>query len=104
LSCYWQGVEIDRSTKTKKIVKRYTPFSYRSDAASAFDRLFKLFRNKKIVLSYSSNGFPDLDELVEAMRKYKKRVDVFTKPHRYHFGTHTSVTRSETLEYLIVGQ
>lgn len=104
LSCYWEGVEIDHSTKTKKIVKRHTPFSYRSEALEAFDHLFRMFRNKKIVLSYSSNGFPDLDALEGMMRKYKASVRVFTKAHRYHFGTHAAVERAETTEYLIVGQ
>jgi DNA adenine methylase/adenine-specific DNA-methyltransferase len=104
LSCYWQGVEIDYSTKTKKIVKRYTPFSYRSEAVEAFDRLFKIMRNKKIVLSYSSNAFPDLQELVSLMKRYKQTVQVFTKAHRYHFGTHNAVKRAETTEYLLVGQ
>jgi DNA adenine methylase/adenine-specific DNA-methyltransferase len=104
LSCYWEGVEIDYSTKTKKIVKRHTPFSYRSEAMEAFDHLFRIFRNKMIVLSYSSNGFPDLDALEGMMRKYKASVQVFTKAHRYHFGTHAAVERAETTEYLIVGQ
>jgi len=68
LSCYWEGIEIDYSTKTKKIVKRHTPFSYRSEAVDAFTRLFHAFRTKKIVLSYSSNGFPDLQVLERLMK------------------------------------
>lgn len=104
LSCYWQGVEIDYSTKTKKISKRYTPFSYRSEALEAFERLFRLLKNKKIVLSYSDNGFPDLETLEQLMKRFKNSVRIFAKPHRYHFGTHAAVKRSETIEYLIVGQ
>jgi len=104
LSCYWKDVEIDYSTKTKKIVKRQTPFSYRSEALDAFDRMFRLFRNQKIVLSYSSNGFPDLKELEQIMGKYKSSISTFSKPHRYHFGNHASVERSKTIEYLLVGE
>jgi DNA adenine methylase/adenine-specific DNA-methyltransferase len=104
LSCYWQGVEIDYSTKTKKIAKRYTPFSYRSEALEAFERLFRLLKNKKIVLSYSNNGFPDLETLEQLMKRFKNSVRIFAKPHRYHFGTHAAVKRAETVEYLIVGQ
>lgn len=103
LSCYWDGLEIDHNTKVKKIPKRFTPFSYRRTAIDAFDRLFRQFQQKIIVLSYSSNGFPDLGTLEELMAKYKRRVTTHQRPHRYHFGTHSSVSRSIVDEYLIVG-
>ena len=45
-------------TKVKKIEKPYTPFSYRKTATAAFDRLFRMYRDSIIVLSYSSNGYP----------------------------------------------
>lgn len=104
LSCYWTGVRIMENTKVKKIEKQYTPFSYRRSATTAFDRLFGLYHNSIIVLSYSSNGFPDLDVLVDLMQRYKQHVTVHEKPHRYHFGTHERVERAEVSEYLIVGR
>jgi len=104
LSCYWQGLPVDASTKVKKIAKRYTPFSYRRTAVDAFDRMFARFKNSTIALSYSSNGFPDLEQLVGLMSQYKKSVRVFEKPHRYHFGTHGAVQRASVIEYLIVGK
>jgi adenine-specific DNA-methyltransferase len=103
LACYWQGQEILVGSKVKKIRKKYTPFSYRSDALSAFEQLFLSFRRSTLVLSYSSNGFPDLDYLVTLMKKVKKAVKVFERNHRYHFGTHSAVRRSVVTEYLIVG-
>lgn len=103
LSCYWKDQEIDYSTKVRKIPKRFTPFSYRRTAIEAFDKLFAHYQKTTIVLSYSSNGFPDLSLLQELMSKYKNNVRVFKKPHRYHFGTHKAVTRSQVTEYLIVG-
>ena len=103
LSCYWQDLPVDKSTKVRKIAKRYTPFSYRRTAVDAFDRMFAKFAKSKIVLSYSSNGYPDLDQLVSLLKQHKKSVRVFEKPHRYHFGTHENVNRSEVTEYLIVG-
>ncbi|WP_207458409.1 DNA adenine methylase [Azospirillum sp. SYSU D00513] len=104
LSCYWQGLPIDMNTKVRKIAKRYTPFSYRSSAVEAFDRLFARFARSTIVLSYSSNGFPDLNRLEELMRRHKPSVRVFERPHRYHFGTHGGVGRAQVTEYLIVGR
>jgi DNA adenine methylase/adenine-specific DNA-methyltransferase len=104
LSCYWQGLPIVETTKVKKIAKRHTPFSYRRTAVEAFDRMFRQFSKSTIVLSYSSNGFPDLDQLIRLMRQHKAKVSVFERPHRYHFGTHAGVERSAVTEYLIVGR
>ena len=104
LSSYWENLPIDESTKVKKIAKRYTPFSYRRTAVDAFDRMFRKFKGSQIALSYSSNGFPDLSELVALMEKYKSSVEVFEKPHRYHFGNHVGVERAEVVEYLIIGR
>lgn len=104
LSCYWKGVRIMEATRVKKIEKPYTPFSYRKSAVEAFDRMFRLYSDSIIVLSYSSNGYPDREELEGLLRRYKTTVSVYEKPHRYHFGTHNSVERAEVHEYLIVGR
>lgn len=104
LSCYWEGMEIDYTTKVRKIPKRFTPFSYRRTAIEAFDQMFKRFRHQKIVLSYSSNAYPDLEILEELLSKYKGSVKTHKRPHRYHFGTHSKVTRAVVDEYLIVGE
>ena len=104
LSCYWKGVRIMEETRVKKIEKPYTPFSYRKSATEAFDRLFHLYRDSIIVLSYSSNGYPDRDALESLLRRYKPAVAVHEKPHRYHFGTHDRVERASVQEYLIVGR
>lgn len=103
LATYWRGVELVERSRVRKLKKPYTPFSYRKDAEDAFDRVFRMFAEATIVLSYSSNGFPDLSALVKAMGKYKKVVEVHGKPHRYHFGTHAKVERSQVTEYLIIG-
>jgi adenine-specific DNA-methyltransferase len=104
LSCYWKGVRIMEDTKVKKIEKPFTPFSYRKSAIEAFDRMFQVYRDSIIVLSYSSNGFPDREEIESLLRRYKANVTAFEKPHRYHFGTHDKVARAEVNEYLIVGR
>jgi adenine-specific DNA-methyltransferase len=90
-------------TKVRKIKKKCTPFSYRKTAIAAFEKLFVKFNESTIVLSYSSNAFPDLDTLTSLMKKYKSEVKVFEKPHRYHFGTHSKVKRALVNEYIVVG-
>lgn len=104
LSCYWKGVRIMEDTRVKKIEKPYTPFSYRKSALDAFDGLFRLYRESIIVLSYSSNGYPDLPELEGLLRRHKTNVTTYERPHRYHFGTHDRVERAKVHEYLIVGR
>ena len=104
LSCYWEGLRIMENTKVKKIEKQRSPFGSRLLSVDAFDRMFRLYKDSIIVLSYSSNGYPDLDVLTSLMRRYKKRVTVHEKQHRYHFGTHSKVERSSVQEYLIVGR
>jgi DNA adenine methylase/adenine-specific DNA-methyltransferase len=104
LSCYWKGVRIMEGTRVKKIEKPYTPFSYRKTAVDAFNRLFGLYRDSIIVLSYSSNGYPAREDLERLLRQYKADVITFEKPHRYHFGTHAGVERANVQEYLIVGR
>lgn len=104
LSCYWEGLEIMARTKTKKLAKPFSAFGSRKNAIDAFDRMFRLWERSTIVLSYSSNGYPDLTELISLMRRYKGIVTVHQRPHRYHFGTHANVARSMVQEYLIVGQ
>jgi adenine-specific DNA-methyltransferase len=104
LSCYWQGLRIMENTKVKKIEKRHSPFGSRKTAFEAFDSMFKLYETSIIVLSYSSNGYPDLDELVSLLRHYKAQITIHERQHRYHFGTHANVERSAVQEYLIVGR
>jgi len=106
LSRYWQDVEIMERSRVRKIVKPYTPFSYRREAIAAFEQLFGRFADSIIVLSYSSNGYPDLDTLVNLLRRFKSRVTVHEQEHRYHFGTHKAVrpNRAKVREYFIVGE
>lgn len=103
LSKYWENEEINYNTKVHKINKKYTPFSYRKTAIEAFDSMFKKFSDSKIVLSYSSNGYPDLETLTELMGKYKDEIIVKKKEHKYHFGNHKNAVRSKVEEYLIIG-
>lgn len=103
ISCYWEGLEILEHTGVKKIKKPFTPFSYRKTALQAFNDLFGKFSESTIVLSYSSNGYPDLAVLVDSLKRHKRSVDVHEMPHRYHFGTHGAAVRNEVTEYLIVG-
>jgi DNA adenine methylase/adenine-specific DNA-methyltransferase len=105
LSTYWRDAEFHPTSRVRKLAKRHTPFSYRREADHAFRRLFERFAGSTIVLSYSSNGYPDLDVLVRLLREHKADVTVHEQAHRYHFGTHHGVApqRTAVREYLLVG-
>jgi adenine-specific DNA-methyltransferase len=104
LACRWEGVEILPTSRVRKLRKSYTPFSYRRTAVDAFTALFERWRDSMLVLSYSSNGWPDLDVLTALMQRVKPRVEVHARPHRYHFGTHAAARRRDVQEYLVVGR
>jgi DNA adenine methylase len=102
----WEGVEIQEHTLTKKFKNYPTPFSSRVGAADAFDKLFRRHRDSILVVSYSSNSQPGLDEMVGIMSRYKKHVEVVPVNYRYSFGTHghkVGDNRNSVQEYLFVG-
>ena len=105
IACDWQGVEMQWHTTTKKFKSYPTPFSSRKGANDAFDMLFRKFKDSIILVSYSSNSLPTLDEMVAIMSKYK-RVEVVKVDHKYSFGNqaHKVNDNNNTVqEYLFIG-
>lgn len=105
LACDWQDVEMQWHTTTKKFKSYPTPFSSRKGASDAFDKLFRKFKDSIIVVSYSSNSLPSLDEMVAILSKYK-RVDVVKVDHKYSFGNQNhkvNDNKNSVQEYLFIG-
>ena len=102
----WQGIEIQEHTATKKFKSYPTPFSSRKGAAEAFDLLFKRFRGNVLIVSYSSNSLPTLDEMVAIMAKHKQHVEVVPVDYKYSFGNQghkVGNNKNDVQEYLFVG-
>jgi DNA adenine methylase len=102
----WQGVEIQQHTQTKKFKSYPTPFSTRNGAADAFDQLFKKHKHSIIMVSYSSNSLPTLDEMVGILSKHKEHVEVVPVDYRYSFanqGDKIGEIKNLVQEYLFVG-
>ena len=102
----WKGVEIQQHTLTKKFKSYPTPFSSRQGAYDAFDILFRLYKSNVLLVSYSSNSQPTLDEMVSLLSKHKNRVEVLPVDYKYSFGTHAhkvGVNKNKVQEYLFVG-
>ncbi len=99
----WEGVEIQEETKTKKFKSYPTPFSTKIGATDAFDNLFKKHSKSILIVSYSSNSLPTMDEMVSLLKKYKEHVDVVPIDYKYSFGTRTNTSRNDVKEYIFVG-
>jgi len=104
LSVYWRGQTIMEETRTKKLTKRFTPFAYKRTIVKALTDTFDLFRKSIIVLSYNSQSIPGREEINGLLRRFKRRVDCISIPHRYHFGTHAAARRREAHEYIFVAR
>jgi DNA adenine methylase/adenine-specific DNA-methyltransferase len=104
LAVYWHGQTILEGTKTKKLAKRHTPFSYKHTVVGALERTFARFADSTIVLSYSSNAVPDARTIEGLLRRFKRHVDVVATDHTYAFGTHERATRRHATEYVFVAR
>jgi adenine-specific DNA-methyltransferase len=104
LSTYWHGQQIMQNTRTKKLPKRYTPFSYKHTVTDALRRALTQFRGSVIVLSYSSNAVPDAAAIEALLREVKDDVQVRPVSHTYSFGTHAAAQRRAVSEYLFIGR
>ena len=99
----WNGVTIQEHTKTKKFKSYPTPFSTKDGAADAFDTIFKQYSDSILIVSYSSNSLPNMDDMITMLKKYKNKVDVVPVNYKYSFGTRNTVKRNDVQEYIFVG-
>jgi len=94
----WDKI-INYRTKHKKIKADATVWTNKEKILSAFDRLFKKFKQSILVVSYRSDGIPSIDDIIHLLRKYKYEVEqVKRKRYKYVLST----TCSE--EILIIGK
>ncbi len=92
------------NTRTKKLAKRFTPFSYKRTIVDALKETFERFSDSTIVLLYSSNACPNATTIESLLRDVKDDVEVREINHRDHFGTHRAAVRRQAIEYLFVGR
>jgi len=104
LSVYWRGQQILEHTRTRKLAKRYTPFSYTRTVTDALRRAVGQFQDSAIVLSYSSNAVPDAAAIEALLREVKDEVEVRPVDHTYTFGTHQAARRRAASEYLFIAR
>jgi DNA adenine methylase len=91
---YWEGLAVQEETLTKKFARIQTPFASQRTIREAFDRLFRKFADSTLVVSYSSTGIPERNELRRILRRYKRHVHIESQSHSYSFGTHGHKVRN----------
>lgn len=71
--------------RTKRLIdiESNSCFTRQSKVHASFHSLIERFQDSIIVLSYQSDGVPSRGEVTELLRKFKKTVVVFERPHRY---------------------
>jgi adenine-specific DNA-methyltransferase len=104
LSVYWRGQAPLETTRTRKLPKRYTPFSYPRTVTEALRRTVQRFAGSALVLSYSSNAVPDAATIEGLLREVKPHVEVRAIDHTYAFGTHRAALRRTAREYLFIAR
>lgn len=100
----WHGVHIQENTQTKKFKSYPTPFSTKTGATNAFERLFKKYVESILIVSYSSNSLPTKEEMVAILARHKKHVEVIPIDYTYSFGNQRNVksNRNQAKEYLFI--
>jgi DNA adenine methylase/adenine-specific DNA-methyltransferase len=105
LATYWRGQEIMWETRTRKLVKRPTPFGSKRTAGPALDRLFGHFDTAEaLVVSYGSNAALTAEDLEALLKRHRRSVERHEIAHRYAFGTHRTAERRVATEYVFVGR
>jgi len=90
---------IDYQAKHKRLKGNGSVWSDKNKIKSAFDRLFRKFKNSILVISYRADGIPSVDELVTLLKEYKSDVlEVRRKNYKYVLSTNHSE------EVLLVGK
>jgi len=106
LVSYWSHVQINHMTKTKKFDRIDSMFTHRSTILSAFEQLFDRFKKSKIVLSYSSNCYPNVPILKSLLRNSGHVVELVEIDYVYSVGTHGHKKNNQSnrvKEYVFLG-
>ncbi len=90
---------VDRRSKHRAFKRQASNWTDKRAICSAFDQLFKRYRNSILVVSYRSDGIPSEAELVALLGQYKKDVVV----HRFGRYKYVLSTNSQSQEILLIG-
>lgn len=69
------NINIDKKNK-EILINKNTEFEVKKEFVSQLKELLKHYRHTTIALSYTTKGYPTIDELVEIIKEFKKDVNV----------------------------
>ena len=94
----WPGM-IDLDSKHRRLIRRPDLWSNADSCHDMFRRLFEMFRDSILVVSYRSDGVPAVDQLAGILRDVKRHVRVIDGPS-YQYALSTN---RRTREVLLIG-
>ncbi len=94
----WEHL-VDPNSKHRRMIREPSRWAKKDTIHTAFDEVFRKFRNSIIVVSYRSDGILSVEELTAMLRKYKTKVRVA------HYGKYQYAlsTNSRSRELLLIG-
>lgn len=90
---------IDYSTKHRRLQERPNIWNDPRRVREGFRQMFEKFRQSILVVSYRSDGIPSVEEIVEDMRHFKRRVSV-ARLNGYQY----VLSPKRVTEVLIIGE
>ncbi len=91
--------EIDYASKHKKFKSTYNIWEDKNKITSGFEQLINKFQNSIIVISYREDGIPSINQLVNILEKYGKKVSIETINYQYVLSK-----KKDLKEVLIIGK
>jgi len=91
--------EIDYGSKHKKLKSIYNIWEDKKRILEGFENLIEKFQDSILVISYRSDGIPTVEEIVNILKKYEKKVRVESIDYQY------VLSKKQNLkEVLIIGE
>lgn len=93
------GEMIDYRIKHRKLKGNGSVWIDKNQIRSAFDGLFKKFKDSILVVSYRSDGIPSIEELENLMKKYKPSIEELKRKNYKYV-----LSNNHSEEVLLIGK
>jgi len=81
---------IDYKSKHKRLKKIDNPWSNKNKIYNAFEKLITKYKDSILVISYRSDGIPDINNLIKLLKKYKPTVEEVKKKNYKYVLSHNN--------------
>ena len=100
----WKGIEIQEKSIVKKFKKYPSMFDTKMGSYKAIESLIKKYSKQIIILSYSSNSLPTLDEIKKIAKNNSRKIKAIKIDYTYSFGTQKTLSKmkNKIKEYIFI--